>query len=216
MRRSPVVLATLLCCLGLATPAQATPAGPAAPELGGGSTLFHLGDPSPAPCTAAFAATDGTGNPVLVAAGSGCGDSGTLYSGNAVEVGPVTAALPGDVVLVQVSDPGAWTVVGWVGDGVTITGSTDPAVGGAVCLIDAGGPTGCGSVTAVDMSVNFPDGVVDHVAATDVVDPGGQAVTFVSGSAVEGVLIGTDAVTSYFQPASRLLADYGLSLLTSA
>jgi hypothetical protein len=209
MRRVLVALTSLLIVAASATTAEAAPA---APELGGGSTLFHIGDPSPAPCTAAFAATDGSGGYVLVAAGSGCG--GTLYSGNVVEVGPVVASLPGNLAIVRVANPADWTLVPWVGDGVTFTGSGDPVVGGPVCLIEADGVAGCGSVQAVDLSVDFPDGVVNHVAVTDVhADLSGHAVTFVSGSSLEGVLIGADVQSSYFEPAGRLLSEYGLQLL---
>lgn len=210
MRRLIVALTSLLTVAASATTAEAAPA---VTELGGGSTLFHIGDPSGAPCTAAFAATDSSGSPVLLAAGSGC--SGTLYSGSGVvEVGPVVASLPGDLAIVQVADPADWTLVPWVGDGVTITGSADPVVGGGVCLIEADGVAGCGTVEAVDISVDFPEGVVDHVAVTDVhADPSGHAVTFVSGSSIEGVLIGADTVSSYFEPAGQILSAYGLQLL---
>jgi hypothetical protein len=154
MRRLLVALTSLPAVAASATTAEA-----AGPELGGGSTLFHLGDPSGAPCTAAFAATDSSGSPVLLAAGAGC--SGPLYSGNVVEVGPVIASLPGDLAIVQVADPAAWTLVPWIGHGVTFTGRADPAVGAPVCLIEAVGVAGCGSAQAVDFSVEFPDGVVN-------------------------------------------------------
>jgi hypothetical protein len=73
----------------------------------------------------------------------------------------VIASLPGNLAIVQVADPAAWTLVSWVGDAVTFTGRADPAVGAPVCLIEAPGVAGRGSVEAVDFSVEFPDGVVN-------------------------------------------------------
>lgn len=213
MRRLLVLLTALLGSILLATPAMAEP--PVAP-LGGGSTLYNPAGQFSG-CTAGFAATRGS-DWYLVAAGQGCGAVGTtLYSGNNIVVGPVTAKGADGLTIVHVTNHTNWTLVPWVGSGVTFSGATSPVVGAAVCLIGAdSSSTGvhCGTITAVNVTVVFPEGTVNGLAATTVVvEPRSSAVTFVSGSKAEGVLVGSSTGTSYFHPIVQVLAQYGLQLL---
>lgn len=215
MRRLLATLTVLVACLlGLPATASATTA-PA--PIGGGSVLFTL-DGS-ARCTAAFAATSRSAGYLL--AGPGCSGAAQLYSGNNVLVGP-TAGGSGVVTLVKVTNTAAWTLVPWipVGPGqVVITGSVETPVGGSVCLIDRAVGYRCGSVTAKNQTVAFPDGVIYGLTRTNICMSPGTAVAFVSGNQAQGVPIGgsgncATGGISYFLPVNPLLSPYGLTLLT--
>lgn len=211
MRRLVVLAVSLLSGLLMATPAMAATPAP----LGGGSSLYSLTGPSGSACTAGFAATTASGGWVLIAAGPGCGAAGTtLYSGANVVVGTVGSRTPDGLAIVSVTNHTDWTLVPWVGHGDPFTASTAPRVGAPVCLIGADDSSRCGEITAVDVTVVFEGGVVTGLAATSVVpDRTWSAVTFVSGTDAEGVLIGSSTATSYFHPITDVLSQYGLNLL---
>lgn len=211
MRRLLALLATLLLC---GTPAVAAPRAPV--PLGGGSHLYST--PGSHGCTAGFAAVSGSSWYLI--ANPGCGGTGTtVYSGNGVLVGTITAGqTTSGAALVTVTNHTSWTLVGWVGGGSPFTGSTQAPIGATVCLIGVGTGTHCGVIQARNQTVNFPTGVLTGLTRTNVcADPGSPAVTFVSGSQAQGVLIGgsgncTSGGTTYFAPVAPILAAYGLQL----
>ncbi|MGH3877412.1 MAG: S1 family peptidase [Actinophytocola sp.] len=212
MRRILATLTVLVACLfGLPAVAHAAPA-----PLGGGSPLFTLGG---ARCNAAFAATAGSTGYLI--AGANC-PAGQLYSGADVLVGPVVAGEP-TYSIVQVTNTAAWTLVPWIDTGpgtAPIAGSTPAPVGGSVCLVDVRVGTRCGTVTALNQTINFPTGPVSGLTRTSVCpEPGGGAVAFVSGDQAQGVPFGgsgncSSGGVSYFMPVNRILSTYGLTLLT--
>ncbi|TDP98055.1 S1 family peptidase [Labedaea rhizosphaerae] len=212
MRRLLVLLATLLLC---ATPATA--ATRSAAPLGGGSHLYSVAGTRG--CTAGFAALGSSGSWYLIA-NQGCGSTGTtVYSGNGVLVGTITAGqTTSGAAVVLVTNHTDWTLVGWVGGGVTLTGSTQAPVGASVCLIGTATGYHCGTIQARNVTVSFPTGVLTGLTRTNVcVEPGDTAVSFVSGSQAQGVLVGgsgncTSGGTSFFAPLNPIFAQYGLTL----
>ncbi len=211
MRRILATLTLLVAFLfGLPATAHAGPA-----PLGGGSDLFTAGGPS-GRCSASFAATNATTGYLI--AGPACPSTvGTLlYSGNQVLVGPV-ASVQGGVVLVKDTNTTAWELVSWVpfgGIDVAIRGSAEAPVGGTVCLISRTTGMTCGSITAKNQTVHFPQGSLTGLTRTTVcLEPGG--VAFVSGDQAQGVPIGGSGCISYFRPVNQVLATYRLTLLTA-
>jgi len=210
MRRILATLTVLVACLfGLPATAHAAPA-----PLGGGSELHTASGPS-GRCSASFAATGGATGYLI--AGPACtATTGTpLYSGDDVLVGPV-AGVQGGVVLVEVTNTTDWELVPWVpfgGIDLTINGSAEAPVGGTVCLASSTTGMMCGTVTAKNQTVNYPEGVLTGLTRTTVcLEPGG--VAFVSGDQAQGVPIGGSGCTSFFRPVNQVLSAYGLTLLT--
>ena len=200
MRRLLATLTVLVACLfGLPATAHSAPA-----PLGGGSPLSTLGGTTR--CYAAFAATSASAGYLL--AGPTC-PSGQLYSNN-VLVGPSTAS-PG-YARVQVTNTAAWTLVPWADGTVTI--------GGSICLVSARTGKRCGVVTALNQTINYGGGTITGLTRTNVcLEPGDGAIAFVSGTQAQGVpLAGSGSCTSggasWFTPVNRILAAYGLTLLT--
>lgn len=214
MRRLLVLIATFL-LLGT-TPALA--AAPRTPmPLGGGSHLYSV--PGSRGCTAGFAATSAAAGWYLIAS-PGCGSTGTtVYSGNGVLVGTITAGqTTSGAALVHVTNHTDWTLVGWVGGATPFTGSTQAPIGASVCLIGVGTGIHCGTIQARNVTVSFPTGVLTGLTRTSVcAEPGSPAVTFVSGNQGQGVLVGgsgncTSGGTTYFAPLAPILSAYGLTL----
>lgn len=206
-RISAVLIVLITCLLGLPATAQAAPA-----PIGGGSVLFTLAG---ARCNAGVAARGGSSGYLI--AGPGC-PSGNLYSGNNILVGPSTARPAYSVV--HVTNTAAWTLVPWVGGGVTIGGSARTPVGGRVCLIDRRTGTRCGVVTALNQTVAFPGGVITGLTRTNIcLAPGDGAIVYISDDQVQGTPVGGSGScgsggVSFFQPVNPILAAYGLTLLT--
>ncbi|MGH3760719.1 S1 family peptidase [Actinophytocola sp.] len=212
MRRLLATLTVLVACLfGLPATAHADPA-----PIGGGSILFTPGNG--ARCTAAFAARAGSTGYLLT--GPGCAGATQLYSGNDVLVGPRVAGTDWYSV-VRVTNTAAWTLVPWIDTGagrITIRGSRPTPVGGSICLISRTAGPRCGTVTALNQTINFPQGPITGLTRTNIcLEPG--AIAFVSGEAAQGIPVGGSGscsvgAVSYFQPVNRILATYGLTLLT--
>lgn len=208
MRRLVVLLFALVSSLLFAPPAFA------ATPLGGGSHLYS----SSGSCTAGFAATGGSGWYLI--ASPGCGSTGTtVYSGSGVVVGPIVAGpTASGATVVHVTNTTSWTLVGWVGGATPFTGSNQAPIGAAVCLIGVGTGIHCGTIQARNVTVSFPTGVITGLARTNVcADPGSHAVTFVSSSQAQGVLIGgsgncSSGGTTYFAPINPILAQFALQL----
>lgn len=210
MRRLFVTIGALLVCLlGLPATAHAAPA-----PIGGGSILFTLNQS--ARCTAAFAAHAGPVGYLLT--GPGCSSATQLYSGNNVLVGPRTGGTDWYSV-VQVTNTAAWTLVPWIDTGsskITIRGSRATPIGGSICLISRTTGLTCGAVTAVNQTINFPQGTITGLTRTNIcLEPGG--IAFVSGDQAQGIPVGGSGScpggVSYFQPVNPILSAYGLAIL---
>lgn len=212
MRRLVVLLVALVSSFALASPAFASARAPQ--PIGGGSHLYS----SAGSCTAGFAATGSSGWYLI--ASPGCGGTGTtVYSGNGIVVGPITAGpTTSGAAVVHVTNTTNWTLVGWVGGGVSLTGSTPAPVGASVCLRGPSTGVHCGTIQARNVTVNFPTGVLTGLTRTNVcAEPGDAAVSFISGTQAQGVLIGasgncSSGGTTFFAPLQPIFAQYALQL----
>jgi streptogrisin C len=155
-----------------------------------------------------------------------CGGAGSSTAGsNRVAQGTVQArSFPGN-------DYG-WVAVNsnWVprnlvnrynGGTVTVTGSTEAAVGASICR--SGSTTGwrCGTVQAKNQTVRYSQGSVGGLTRTNAcAEPGDSGGSWLSGSQAQGVTSGgsgncSSGGTTYFQPVNEILSTYGLRLVTS-
>lgn len=100
-----------------------------------------------------------------------------------------------------------------INDGTTITSVGAPFVGER--LRKSGSTTGItsGQVTGVNLTVNFDVGVIRHMFATTVHSaPGDSGGSGYDGSIALGTLTGGNSTTTFFYPAQREFADFGLTL----
>ncbi|WP_210570169.1 S1 family peptidase [Streptomyces sp. GESEQ-4] len=180
-------------------------------------------------CSAGFNVTDGQRDFILTA--GHCGPTGSVWfsdNGGREQVGRTTTqSFPGDdYSLVQYANgragDGADVVSIGEGRGVRITGLGEASVGQKV--FRSGSTTGLqdGEVTAVNATVNYPEGTVSGLIETNVCaeagDSGGPMFS-------EGVALGvtsggsgdcTSGGTTFFQPVTKALGELGLKLLVAA
>ncbi|GAA1369054.1 S1 family peptidase [Catellatospora chokoriensis] len=100
-----------------------------------------------------------------------------------------------------------------------LLGTGTAYVGQAVCRSGATTGVRCGVVTALNATVNYPDGTVTGLIRTNICaengDSGGPLYT--SGGIVLGILSGgtgncTTGGSTYYQPIGEILAVYGLTI----
>lgn len=176
-------------------------------------------------CSAGFNVTDGR-DAYLLTAGH-CGPGGAVWSagerGLATVGTTVVSAFPGsDFAAVRYENPTASDRTNVVsvggGRGVRIVGLTDPVVGTQV--FRSGSTTGLrtGRVTAVDATVNYPEGTVTGLIETTVcAEPGDSGGPLFSEGLALGVTSGgdgdcADGGTTYFQPVGTALEALGMRL----
>ncbi|MEU4659977.1 S1 family peptidase [Streptomyces sp. NPDC023723] len=177
-------------------------------------------------CSAGFNVTDGSADFILTA--GHCGPTGSVWFADGREVGPTVAgSFPGDdfsLVEYANGDAGDGGDVVAVGDGkgVRITGVGEAAVGQRVFRSGSTSGLRDGRVTAVDATVNYPEGTVTGLIETDVCaeagDSGGPLFS-------EGVALGITSGgngdcakggTTFFQPVPEALESLGVRLLGDA
>jgi streptogrisin C len=191
-------------------------------NIRGGEALY---DRAGGRCSIGFAVIGG-----YVTAGH-CGDVGEYLDGYNHETQGLVrgSSFPGDDY--------AWveTTVQWIPQGVVynwgpsyqgvtaVEGSVEAPVGAPVCR--SGSTTGwrCGTVLALNLTVNYGGGIIvtgltETSACSDLGDSGGS---FLAGGQAQGVLSGgagdcTTGGTSVFQPVNEILTRYGLTLITTA
>ncbi|MEU3829001.1 trypsin-like serine protease [Streptomyces sp. SID486] len=119
---------------------------------------------------------------------------------------------------------GWWTVpvvLGWgtVSDQL-VRGSAVAPVGSSVCRSGSTSHWHCGTVLALDETVNYSQGAVHEVTKTSVcAEPGDSGGSFISGDQAQGVTSGgwgncTSGGETWFQPVNEILNRYGLTLHT--
>ncbi|KAI1268030.1 peptidase alpha-lytic pro domain protein [Xylariaceae sp. FL1019] len=171
-------------------------------------------------CSVGFSVTTG-----FVSAGH-CGTAGSSATTTDGEsLGTFEASVfPGDADMSYISTNGAellGQIDGYGADNIPVSGSDVAATGSSICR--SGSTTGvhCGTVNALDATVNYSEGSVTGLTETDVcAEPGDSGGSFYSGSQAQGVTSGgsgdcTSGGTTYFQPVNEILETYGLTLVTS-
>ncbi|GAA4607881.1 streptogrisin C [Actinoplanes octamycinicus] len=179
-----------------------------------GGNAYYIGSGSR--CSIGFSVTGG-----FVTAGH-CGQAGARTSQPAGTFQGST--FPGrDYAWVRV-DAGntpRGLVNNYSGGTVTVAGSTEAAVGAAVCR--SGSTTGwhCGTIQQKNASVTYAEGTVSGLTRTNAcAEPGDSGGSWLAGNQAQGVTSGGSGNCStggvmYFQPVNPILAAYGLTLLTS-
>ncbi|MBA2944537.1 S1 family peptidase [Streptomyces himalayensis] len=178
-------------------------------------------------CSAGFNVTDGPDDFILTA--GHCGPVGTTWfqdSQGSTQVGTTVAgSFPGsDFSLVRYENGGSGTSGGagvvdiGGGQGVRIVGAADPVVGQQV--FRSGSTTGLhsGTVTALNATVNYPEGTVTGLIETDVcAEPGDSGGPLIAQGLALGVTSGGNGDcsaggTTFFQPALKALDALGVRL----
>ncbi|GAB2758150.1 S1 family peptidase [Streptomyces bullii] len=180
-------------------------------------------------CSAGFNVTDGRSDFILTA--GHCGPDGSVWFADnraRQQVGTtVERSFPGDdysLVKYDSGRAGAGADVVAVGDGkgVRITGVADPTVGQRV--FRSGSTTGLrdGQVTALNATVNYPEGTVSGLVETNVcAEPGDSGGPLFSEGIALGVTSGgsgdcATGGTTFFQPVTKALTELGMKLIVSA
>ena len=182
-------------------------------------------------CSAGFNARNAAGTRYVITAGH-CTNLGGTWSGVGGTIGPVAnSSFPGnDYGRIQVSSSAAVSTPFVdrysAGADVRVSGAATATTGMAVCR--SGSTTGwhCGSVTATNQTVCYPQGCVGQMTRTNVCaepgDSGGSLVTNPgAGTSVRalGLTSGgsgncSSGGTTFYQPITEPLSVYGLTLFT--
>ncbi|MFF5986271.1 S1 family peptidase [Prauserella flavalba] len=131
-------------------------------------------------------------------------------------VGPsVDASFPdNDYGLIQNttgSAPGEVTL--WDGSTQPITSAADATVGQEICKSGSTTNLTCGTVQAVDVTVNYAEGSVHQLVQTSAaVNSGDSGGCMFAGSVGLGITSGMGGGSSFFQPVVEALNAYGVAL----
>jgi streptogrisin C len=112
------------------------------------------------------------------------------------------------------------TVMDYAGGVVNVAGSAEAAVGAEVCRSGSTSGWHCGTIDALDQTVNYPEGTVSGLTQTSAcAEPGDSGGSYISGDQAQGVCSGgsgdcTSGGTTFFQPVNPILETYGLTLVT--
>ncbi|MFG2550876.1 S1 family peptidase [Streptomyces sp. NPDC048581] len=180
-------------------------------------------------CSAGFNVTDGQRDFILTA--GHCGPNGSVWFADnqgSRQIGEtVQQNFPGgDFSLVEYTggDAGSGADVVSIGDGkgVRITGAADPAVGQRVFRSGSTSGLRDGEVTALNATVNYPEGTVTGLIETNVcAEPGDSGGPMFSEGVALGVTSGGSGDcnaggTTFFQPVAKALAALNVKLLVAA
>ncbi|MFB7656881.1 MULTISPECIES: S1 family peptidase [unclassified Streptomyces] len=179
-------------------------------------------------CSAGFNVTDGRSEFILTA--GHCGPTGSVWfrdGGGDRQVGETVAgSFPGDdFSLVEYANgkagDGADVVAVGDGKGVRITGTGEPAVGQRVFRSGSTSGLRAGQVTALDATVNYPEGTVTGLIETDVcAEPGDSGGPMFSEGVALGVTSGGNGDcakggTTFFQPLPEAMESLGVRLIVA-
>ncbi|MET8246438.1 S1 family peptidase [Streptomyces sp. NPDC005202] len=180
-------------------------------------------------CSAGFNVTNGQSDFILTA--GHCGPTGSIWFADnqgTQQLGrTVSSSFPSnDFSLVQYASgragDGADVVAIGGGKGVRITGVSDPVVGQRVFRSGSTSGLHDGQVTALNATVNYPEGTVTGLVQTTVcAEPGDSGGPLFSEGIALGVTSGgsgdcTTGGTTFFQPVTKALSALGVKLIVSA
>ncbi|MFF1703307.1 S1 family peptidase [Streptomyces sp. NPDC058252] len=191
-------------------------------RLNGAQPIFSTGGR----CSAGFNVTNGQSEFILTA--GHCGPAGSVWFADnqgTQQVGrTITTAFPGsDFSLVQYDNGRQPTTAADVvgiggGKGVRIVGTADPAVGQRVFRSGSTSGLHDGKVTALNATVNYPEGTVTGLIETTVcAEPGDSGGPLFSEGIALGVTSGgngdcASGGTTFFQPVTKALTALGVQL----
>lgn len=194
-------------------------------DLRGGEGI--AADIEGAVCSIGYSVVSGSTRYVLTA-GHCTQLGGTWYGADGTPIGPVArSSFPeDDFGLIEVTSPSyrQTSVVNTSGGPLAITGTAPSPVGSSVCR--SGATTGyrCGTIEAVNETVNYGRGeVVNGMTRTDIcAEPGDSGGPYFSGSQAQGTLSGGTGSCfvslfgseTYFQPIEEALSAYNVQLVT--
>ncbi|MEW2130859.1 S1 family peptidase [Streptomyces sp. NPDC005435] len=179
-------------------------------------------------CSAGFNVTNGQRDFILTA--GHCGPAGSIWfadnQGNQQLGTTVNTNFPGaDFSLVQYDSgkagAGADVVAVGGGKGVRITGAADATVGQRVFRSGSTSGLHDGQVTALNATVNYPEGTVTGLIETNVcAEPGDSGGPLFSEGVALGVTSGgsgdcTSGGTTFFQPLIKAMSALNVRLITS-
>ncbi|MFE6200736.1 S1 family peptidase [Streptomyces sp. NPDC057838] len=179
-------------------------------------------------CSAGFNVTDGRSDFILTA--GHCGPDGSVWFADdrgREQVGTsLRGSFPGDdysLVKYDSGRAGQGADVVSIGDGkgVRITGLADPEVGQKIFRSGSTSGLRQGEVTALNATVNYPEGTVTGLIETDVcAEPGDSGGPMFADGVALGVTSGGSgdcAVggTTFFQPVTKALSELGVKLIVA-
>ncbi|MFE4540068.1 S1 family peptidase [Streptomyces scopuliridis] len=191
----------------------------AAVEVRGGDVLYsNIGTR----CTVGFNARGGSTTYGIVSGRCAQGAT-TWYADSALNVVVGTSdAFPARPELIRytstsVAFPGE-VRLGANGPMLDITGAARPYVGQSICHTNGGSGVHCGTVTAVNVTINFPEGIMTGVIKSNTCSEAGAAGSpAFSGSTALGIILDVNQSCSaggstFYQSIVDVLSKYGLSL----
>jgi len=196
-------------------------AGALRPLINGGDAIFT----SSARCSLGFNARNSAGTTFYVITAGHCTNIGATWwtsSSHATTIGTRFAtSFPGnDYGVIQYTN----TSLAHTGDvnnggGVQdITRSANATVGQSACRSGSTTGTHCGTVTAVNATVQYAEGTVTGLIRTNIcAEPGDSGGSLFSGSTALGITSGgsgncSSGGTIFFQPVTEPLSRFGLSV----
>ena len=201
--------------LGGAAKLSSTP-GQLSPLIAGGDPIYTTG----VRCSLGFNVASANGTPYVLTAGH-CTNAGDSWTGSGGRYlgSRVGSSFPGnDYGLIRYAD--GWDRPGDVnmydGSRVDITGAADPVIGQPVER--TGSTTGRhrGQVTALNVTVNYPQGAVTGLIQTTVCAEGGDSGGSLFWNHIAlGITSGgsgncSSGGTTYFQPVVEAMSNYGV------
>ncbi|WP_435217517.1 S1 family peptidase [Streptomyces sp. bgisy034] len=180
-------------------------------------------------CSAGFNVTDGQRDFILTA--GHCGPDGSVWFADTRGTQRIGQTIEqnfpgGDFSLVQYASgkagAGAEVVSIGEGKGVRITGAADPAVGQRVFRSGSTSGLRDGEVTALNATVNYPEGTVTGLIETNVcAEPGDSGGPMFSEGVALGVTSGgsgdcASGGTTFFQPVTKAMAALDVKLIVAA
>ncbi|MFC8823908.1 S1 family peptidase [Streptomyces sp. NPDC057137] len=127
-----------------------------------------------------------------------------------------------DYALIRYTTSTAVTFPGEVtlgaGGAQDITGAANPTVGRSLCHVSQVAGVRCGTITAVNVTINYPEGVVSGLFSSNICsEPGDVGGPAFSGTTALGIIVAgsgscSSGGTTFYQPVVEWLSVYGLSL----
>ncbi|WP_377269424.1 S1 family peptidase [Peterkaempfera sp. SMS 1(5)a] len=191
------------------------------PRIAGGDAIFT----SNARCSAGFNVTDGQQSFILTA--GHCGPVGSPWAADAADAQPLGSTVSdtfpgsGDFSLIRIDSAGVDQPSAVdLGNGSLqqITHAADAVVGEPVTRSGSTSGVHSGRVTALDATVNYPEGTVTGLIQTDVcAEPGDSGGPLFDQDAAIGLTSGGDGDctvggTTFFQPVTTALQALGVQI----